>query len=550
MLPFKTQTQTQFLTPLSPPLSLALESVLFLALIAFLPNKQQKREHRSFSSLLSLYIHHSVLHYIKLISLLLGVSLPFLLVFLLHNSMSKWEKSTLQERNKHHPKNPSFSSTLLDEIYRSITIERGEEEEDLSFYGDRYGSKQHGQSALEGEGKMSSLRRACFVEKWMENKVNEEALISQRQQQRRSNLVEELDRKKVCSDRFDHYHQHEAIIPFSTTSSSSDSSFGGFSSSETESNSSFKPRSSCFAPPRPKPVRTSVSSRATKSSNTQHCGHKESSVLEAGDCRRSGDSKFEHGSFKSKSRALKIYSNLKSLKQPVSPGMRLASFINSLFVKESSKKKNRSSNSVEGYDYKERSYKSEQTSTCSSATSFSRSCLMSRNASTDSSPTSGTKLQNGVKRSVRFYPVSVIVDEDSRPCGQKSLNKDEEERVIPATDPAATSRKLARALSKRYEELRKLNAIDKHRELEDIALGLLNGYWIDKDNDGYVRNGSKAIKDDIEDDNEEDDIDIDGLSCSSSDLFELDHLSLIGNEELPVYESTHFAKDESSYFRI
>ena len=42
---------------------------------------------------------------------------------------------------------------------------------------------------------------------------------------------------------------------------------------------------------------------------------------------------------------------------------------------------------------------------------------------------------------------------------------------------------------------------------------------------------------------EEDDEDGDAASCSSSDLFELDHLALIGNEryqeELPVYETTH-----------
>ena len=44
-----------------------------------------------------------------------------------------------------------------------------------------------------------------------------------------------------------------------------------------------------------------------------------------------------------------------------------------------------------------------------------------------------------------------------------------------------------------------------------------------------------------EDDEEDDD---DGGSCASSDLFELDHLSVIGidsyREELPVYETTRF----------
>lgn len=50
---------------------------------------------------------------------------------------------------------------------------------------------------------------------------------------------------------------------------------------------------------------------------------------------------------------------------------------------------------------------------------------------------------------------------------------------------------------------------------------------------------------DFEDDDEDyDDEDDDGLSCSSSDLFELDNLSVIGieryREELPVYETTNF----------
>ncbi|GAB4836959.1 hypothetical protein Ancab_001873 [Ancistrocladus abbreviatus] len=448
--------------------------------------------------------------------------------------MRKWEKSVQQERHKHHPKNPSFSSTLLDDIYRSIAMERGEEEPRL--YRDTYGRKQHDHGAVGEEEKMSSLRRACLIEKWMENKVSEKVMISPRQQQ--SNLLEELEMRKVHNDRFDHPH-HEAFIPFSGASTSSDSSFGGFSSSETESSSSLKPRSSCLPPPRPQAVRTSVSSRATKS--------KDSSIFEAGTCRNRGDSKSEDGSSKSKSRALKIYGNLKSLKQPVSPGMRLASFINSLFAKEcSKKKKSRSSNSVEGSDYKEPNCKTEQTSACYSASSLSRSCLMSRNASTSNSPTSASKMQNGIKRSVKFYPISVIVDEDSRPCGHKSLNEEDNKGPVSATAPAATTtRKLARALSKRYEELRKQHAIDNHRELEDIALELLNDVWIKKDSDGHVRNGSEAIKYDFEDDNDNDDID--GWSCSSSDLFELDHLSLIGDEELPVYETTHFAKDQSTH---
>lgn len=38
------------------------------------------------------------------------------------------------------------------------------------------------------------------------------------------------------------------------------------------------------------------------------------------------------------------------------------------------------------------------------------------------------------------------------------------------------------------------------------------------------------------------DDEFDGASCASSDLFELENLSAIGMEELPVYETTHLQK--------
>jgi hypothetical protein len=36
---------------------------------------------------------------------------------------------------------------------------------------------------------------------------------------------------------------------------------------------------------------------------------------------------------------------------------------------------------------------------------------------------SSKNLQHGMRRSVTFYPTSVIVDEDSRPCGKKCLHR-------------------------------------------------------------------------------------------------------------------------------
>ncbi|KAK4354521.1 hypothetical protein RND71_026715 [Anisodus tanguticus] len=76
---------------------------------------------------------------------------------------------------------------------------------------------------------------------------------------------------------------------------------------------------------------------------------------------------------KTKSRSLKIYRDLKKVKQPISPGGRLSSFLNSLFT--NGKKTKISSNSG-GYDHnEERKLKSANASTCSSASSFSRLCL-------------------------------------------------------------------------------------------------------------------------------------------------------------------------------
>lgn len=56
----------------------------------------------------------------------------------------------------------------------------------------------------------------------------------------------------------------------------------------------------------------------------------------------------------------------------------------------------------------------------------------------------------------------------------------------------------------------------------------------------YQKKNKEVIEVSVEDDEEDDDDD--ALSCTSSDLFELDNLSAIGidryREELPVYETT------------
>ncbi|CAF2212382.1 unnamed protein product [Brassica napus] len=164
-----------------------------------------------------------------------------------------------------------------------------------------------------------------------------------------------------------------------------------------------------------------------------------------------------------------MYSDLKKVKQPISPGRRLATFLNSIFT-GNSKKPNKTATS--------------SSTTCSSASSFSKSCLSKTPSSSEKS-----------KRSVRFC-------ESTR---QRQNFDTFESRVM-----------------------------EENRRVIEAAKELIRTYQKNKD---VVNIIGKEEEDDEEDDD-------DGGSCASSDLFELDHLSVIGidsyREELPVYETTRF----------
>ncbi|XVF89032.1 hypothetical protein PTKIN_Ptkin19aG0098700 [Pterospermum kingtungense] len=412
-----------------------------------------------------------------------------------------------EERSYRHERdNPSFSSTLLDKIYRSIDDDDETEQKTMQ----KKQSKGNMKSIRNrgGDEEVSSFQRACLVQKWMEKKVSEKANVEKK------HVFSELERKSH------HEHDHdEDVLFFSSTSMSSDTSSGGFSSSDTDSMYGTKTKASCFVPPRPKPVRTSVSAaRSEKPLKTEKTGVAERRTLfyEQRELHMFDDYRYNSASdhtpklgeshFKSKSRAMKIYGNLKKVKQPISPGGRLASFINSLFTTGNTKKSKCSSSTVSCDNGRKLS--SGQVSTCSSASSFSRSCL-SKN-----SPSTRERLRNGVKRTVRFSPVSVIVDEDSRPCGQKRLYEEEEQL--------------------------KLQLMEKTRRVEEMAREFLKKYHQNQKKNDFI---SKETRYNYAVDDMDEDEDDDGASCSSSDLFELDHLVLIGNDryrqELPVYETTH-----------
>ncbi|KAL4336077.1 hypothetical protein GQ457_07G045340 [Hibiscus cannabinus] len=388
---------------------------------------------------------------------------------------------------RHERDNPSFSSTLLDKICRSID-DGDSKNVDLKFYRETMEKKQSkgGGYGEEEDEEMPSLRRACLIEKWMEKKVNEKANAGGKQ------VFSELERKS------DHEYDHDRDgVFFSSTSTSSDSSSGGFSSSDTESMHVTKSKSLCFVTSRPKPVRTSVSVRSDKPVKTERTGR---TLFDDYHYSSASDytPKIHESLFRSKSRATKIYSNLKKVKPPISPGGRLAGFINSLFTTINTKK----ARGTPCDD--ERKLKSGQVSTCSSASSFSRSCL-SKN-----SPSTRERLRNGVKRSVRF--------------------QEEQSSSVSVTVPAVW--KIRKSPPRKVEEEIKLQVMEKARRIEQMAAKFLKEY--------HLNQRKKTYMDDDEDD---------AASYSSSDLFELDHLALVGNnryrEELPVYETTHVATNRA-----
>ncbi|XVF25196.1 hypothetical protein REPUB_Repub13aG0192400 [Reevesia pubescens] len=410
--------------------------------------------------------------------------------------MDMWGKLPREYRYRNRIENPSFSSTLLDAIYRSIDEPNGSNkgEEEVIFYRETTMRKKHSSSnsSLKEEG-MTSHQRACIIEKWMEKKVSCDDKVVVR-------------RKSMAdSERNSRNHDFDPMLLNSSSSSSDSSCGGGFSSSESDSFYGAKSRSSSsssshYTSHRPKPIRTSVSARPeVENSNFNAATQKP---------------KHEGGFVRTKSKALKIYSDLKKVKQPISPGGRLASFLNSLFTTGNAKKAKISSSS----GYEERKLKSEQaTSTCSSASSFSRSCLSKTPSSRG----------NGTKRSVRFCPVSVIVDEDSRPCGHKNILYENDDDHQTSIRSKPTNKEL------------EFRIMEENRRVVEAAKDLLKSYQKKKDeyDNMIICNGKEESSDDEDNDDE------DAASCASSDLFELDNLSAIGieryREELPVYETTH-----------
>lgn len=201
-------------------------------------------------------------------------------------------------------------------------------------------------------------------------------------------------------------------------------------------------------------------------------------------------------------KAIDLKKKKKMQKPPISPGGRVASFFNSLF-KASATPKKANGTSTLGKPKPDRS----------SSTPMS-SCLCKAPSSRGNS-----------LKSVRFYPVSVIFDEDCKSCGQKRIDDREQN--------------LGHRPSMIGKELR-VHVMEKTRRVEEAARELLHGY----------RKKSELLGAVMRDLQETDVRDFDdGTSCSSSDLFELENLAVVGSdryrEELPVYETTRIDTNRS-----
>ncbi|KAK4781149.1 hypothetical protein SAY87_017255 [Trapa incisa] len=391
-------------------------------------------------------------------------------------SLPSYYKSSM--RGHGHQNCPSFSSTLLDAIYRSIDDEAI----------DRGALKGQGPKMLADGGRQIS---AYGIESSWLNKRHNEPVTTQRN-------------SAVCTGR-----NLGSFCNSSPSSSETSSNRGGFSSSDSGncysscSESKSRTSSSCYSMNKLKPIRTSVSGDrlARPRMINLHGEDYDSQVHQV--VRPNNFRKQEGGAVKERSKALKIYEDFKRMKggsnnrQPISPGAKIAGFLNALFSAKKAKHSSAYSANFpaaavvrvpepgDGYP-----------STCSSASSFSRSCL-------SNTPSSRGKVtDNDTKRSVRFCPVNVILNEDTWPGDGHD-----------------------------HIHLR-----DRHRQQSNPKTAR-NYPWA-QENQGLFH-----VSEDQEEEEEKDDDD--GASCASSDLFELENLSRIEiggglrfNEELPVYETT------------
>lgn len=303
------------------------------------------------------------------------------------------KQSTCPQRRR----TPSFSSSLLDAIYRSTDESKSNLHEDqlLGLHDQTTHTTttniKHSFNGVytETRGKeRMNLRRAVMLEDWMEKQSSQ--LLN------------------------------------SSSSSSECSSGGIFSSSETDTTTTTLKKQ------KPRPTSKKQDHRISEKQNK------------------------EGGFARTKLRALKIYGELnQKVKQPISPGSRITSFLSSIFNSQSVKKaKMCYVGAVEDVSF---DHKSKSPCYPSTPSSFSRRSCMSK------TPSSAKKSNNGVKRSVRFYPVSVILGEDSEPQSSHKCNTN-----IYESEPNVSVRKIT--------TIKELKKTKENGTEEAAARGFVKGY--------------------------------------------------------------------------
>ncbi|KAK2975959.1 hypothetical protein RJ640_012990 [Escallonia rubra] len=362
--------------------------------------------------------------------------------------MNAAERTSRHDGYPPRRKTPSFSSTLLDSIFRSIDEPNGVEEQ-------RRQKEQQEEFVLCKQ--TATMRRKHSSTGTLREELAEEEFASRR--------------RAIMHDRWMETRSNSTRNSRHVSSSSDSSSGGGTlsSSSETESSAwGSTPKSSILAMQRQNQARPGVLVQPERSDRAK---------------------KFMKTT---RSRALKLYGDLKKVKQPMSPGGRISTFLNSIF-NSSNVKKQKLEEGMSSFQ-RSRSVK-DSTATCFSASRSS--CLSKSRLNCD-----------GSKRTVKFYPVSVIVGEDSQPCGHKSIYEG---------DPSLMP----------LPNLKKNQFMGKSTVAREFKF---RGFH---ENDG-----------DNDDDNDYDDAE----SCSSSDLFELE-INGVGigayREELPVYGTTSLKTNQA-----
>ncbi|KAL4584397.1 hypothetical protein LXL04_008997 [Taraxacum kok-saghyz] len=374
--------------------------------------------------------------------------------------------------------NPSFSSTLLDKIYRSIEERDDDDDDDESVVcRGTLRKRQSIDGCFQVDG---SVRRSGGSKNVSEMAVGRKSVAGFENSSRRSEGNTNLG-----------------------------SSCYRYSSSEAETIYGF--------PARPRPIRT-----RTNEYDANECNTREKQPSMYAQKHQSEDllpkSKRQGRFGKTKSGAMKMYGYLKKGKRPISPGGRLATFLISLFTTGNAKKSFCTGGDGEAIINAKRETKSANASMPSSASSFTRSCL------SKTPSLSRGKLNTDLKRSVSFYPGTVIVDEYRQPRGRKLLHVD-----------GSDSLAVQFARNSVNEEIQK-HMTEKNFRTEETTRNLINNY---QKKIKYAFDSSKSSVTGNEGYYDGED---DSASYASSDLFELDHLSAIGidrcMQELPLYETT------------